>query len=70
MHALVNAGADILELGIPFSDPMAEGPVIQHAMESALAHSVHCQDVLKMVKEFREERSRHACCYYGLFKSY
>lgn len=55
MHALVGAGADILELGIPFSDPMAEGPVIQHAMERALAHSVHCQDVLEMVREFRQQ---------------
>ncbi len=54
MHELVKAGADIVELGIPFSDPMAEGPVIQHAMERALLHSVHCHDVLMMVKEFRE----------------
>lgn len=53
MHALVNAGADILELGIPFSDPMAEGPVIQHAMERALEHKVQCRDVLQMVAEFR-----------------
>lgn len=54
MHALVKGGADILELGIPFSDPMAEGPVIQHAMERALAHSIHTQDVLQMVKKFRQ----------------
>lgn len=54
MHALVDAGADILELGIPFSDPMAEGPVIQAAMERALAHGVHCDDVLDMVQRFRE----------------
>lgn len=54
MHELVKAGANILELGIPFSDPMAEGPVIQHAMERALAHSIHCHDVLNMVKEFRQ----------------
>lgn len=53
MHALVNAGADILELGIPFSDPMAEGPVIQAAMERALAHGMTCHDVLAMVREFR-----------------
>ncbi|MCL9684648.1 tryptophan synthase subunit alpha [Legionella maioricensis] len=55
MHELVKAGADIVELGIPFSDPMAEGPVIQHAMERALAYSVHSQDVLRMVKEFRQK---------------
>ena len=40
MHALVDAGADIIELGVPFSDPMADGPVIQHASERALAHGV------------------------------
>lgn len=55
MHQLVKAGADILELGIPFSDPMAEGPVIQRAMERALSHSIHCDDVLNMVREFRKE---------------
>lgn len=55
MHGLVEAGADILELGIPFSDPMAEGPVIQHAMERALAHCVSSADVLQMVKEFRQK---------------
>jgi len=55
MHALVEAGADILELGIPFSDPMAEGPVIQEAMERALAHGIHCDNVLSMVKEFRQK---------------
>jgi tryptophan synthase alpha chain len=54
MHGLVAAGADILEIGIPFSDPMAEGPVIQAAMERALTHHVNCDDVLAMVKDFRE----------------
>jgi tryptophan synthase alpha chain len=53
MHELVSAGADILELGIPFSDPMAEGLVIQRAMERALTHDVHCHTVLNMVKDFR-----------------
>lgn len=53
MHALVHAGADVIELGIPFSDPMAEGPVIQAAMERALAHGVNCDDVLSMVQQFR-----------------
>lgn len=54
LHALVSAGANILELGIPFSDPMAEGPVIQRAMERALTHSVSTADVLSMVKTFRQ----------------
>jgi len=53
MHAMVKAGADILELGVPFSDPMAEGPVIQRAMERALEHHVSLRDVLAMVVEFR-----------------
>jgi tryptophan synthase alpha chain len=53
MHAMVEAGADILELGVPFSDPMAEGPVIQRAMERALAQHISITDVIQMVKEFR-----------------
>lgn len=55
MHDLVAAGADIIELGIPFSDPMADGPVIQLAMERALAHHVSLQQVLDMVQRFRED---------------
>ena len=53
MHALVQAGADILELGVPFSDPMADGPVIQAACERALKHHVALRDVLDMVRSFR-----------------
>ncbi len=53
MHALVEGGADILELGVPFSDPMADGPVIQHSSERALKHKVSLVDVFNMVKEFR-----------------
>ncbi|WP_295990121.1 tryptophan synthase subunit alpha [Rugamonas sp.] len=53
MHALVAGGADILELGVPFSDPMAEGPVIQRACERALAHGVGIRDVFAYVAEFR-----------------
>jgi tryptophan synthase alpha chain len=54
MRALVEAGADILELGVPFSDPMADGPVIQRASERALKHGVGLADVLKLVTEFRK----------------
>ncbi|KGD63235.1 tryptophan synthase subunit alpha [Alcanivorax nanhaiticus] len=54
MHAMVEAGADIIELGVPFSDPMADGPVIQLACERALAHGTSTRDVLAMVKQFRE----------------
>ena len=55
MHALVEAGADILELGIPFSDPMSDGPVIQKACERALKYEVSLIHVLDMVKKFREK---------------
>lgn len=54
MHTLVEAGADMLELGVPFSDPMADGPVIQRASERALEHHVSMSDVLGMVRTFRE----------------
>jgi len=57
MHALVEAGADILELGIPFSDPMSDGPVIQKACERALKNGVSLTHVLDMVKQFREKDS-------------
>lgn len=53
MHALVSAGADVLELGVPFSDPMADGPVIQQAAERALKHHVSLHQVLDMVRAFR-----------------
>lgn len=55
MHALVDAGADLLELGVPFSDPMADGPVIQRASERALEHHTSLHDVLDMVRHFREK---------------
>lgn len=55
MHALVAGGADILELGVPFSDPMAEGPVIQRACERALKFGVGLRDVLGYVRTFRKE---------------
>ncbi len=53
LHALVTAGADVIELGVPFSDPMADGPVIQRASERALAQGVGLSDVLDMVATFR-----------------
>lgn len=55
MHALVEGGADILELGVPFSDPMAEGPVIQRACERALTFNVGLKDVLGYVAAFRRD---------------
>lgn len=53
LHALVEAGCDILEIGVPFSDPMADGPAIQRSSEAALKHGVGLVDVLGMVREFR-----------------
>lgn len=53
MHAMVEAGVDIIELGVPFSDPMAEGPVIQLAHERALMHNTSLNDVLMCVQQFR-----------------
>lgn len=54
MHELVKAGADIIELGVPFSDPMADGPTIQRSSERALKHHVGLKDVLAMVMAFRQ----------------
>ena len=54
MHGLVKAGADIIELGIPFSDPMADGPIIQKAAEHAIAQGVGLSSVLSMVNDFRQ----------------
>ena len=53
MHAMVEAGSDVIELGVPFSDPMADGPVIQKAGERALACGVGLAQVLAMVRSFR-----------------
>jgi tryptophan synthase alpha chain len=53
MNALVQGGADVIELGVPFSDPMADGPVIQRSSERALKHGVSLKDVLRYVAEFR-----------------
>jgi tryptophan synthase alpha chain len=55
MRALVQAGADVLELGVPFSDPSADGPVIQAASEQAIAHGVSLRRVLELVRRFRDE---------------
>jgi len=54
MHALVAGGADVIELGVPFSDPMADGPVIQRSSERALLHGVSLRDVINWVAEFRK----------------
>ena len=58
MHALVDGGADIIELGVPFSDPMADGPVIQRASERALQKGVSLRHVLQFVREFRTKNQK------------
>lgn len=57
MHALVEGGADVIELGVPFSDPMADGPVIQRSSERALKHGISLRDVLRFVAEFRRNNN-------------
>jgi tryptophan synthase alpha chain len=57
LHGLVEAGADVIELGVPFSDPMADGPTIQRASERALKHKVSLNIVLGMVAEFRKQNN-------------
>lgn len=54
MHRMVAAGANVIELGVPFSDPMADGPTIQQAHERALAHHTSLKDILAMVTTFRQ----------------
>ncbi len=54
LHALVEQGVDVIELGVPFSDPMAEGPIIQKGHERALAHGISLKSTLEVVSQFRE----------------
>jgi tryptophan synthase alpha chain len=65
MHRMVEAGADIIELGIPFSDPMADGPTIQLACERALVHQVSLRDVMEMTREFRQTDNITPVVYMG-----
>ncbi len=58
MHAMVEGGADVIELGVPFSDPSADGPVIQKAGDKALANGVGLAKVMDMVRSFREQDSK------------
>lgn len=58
MHELVRAGADVIELGVPFSDPMADGPTIQRSSERALKQGVGLKDVLQIVAQFRQSDDR------------
>src|ERR1043165_7779853 len=57
MHALVAGGADVIELGVPCSDPMADGPVIQRSSERAIKRCISLKDVITCVAEFRKVNS-------------
>jgi tryptophan synthase alpha chain len=65
MHALAKAGCDVIELGVPFSDPMADGPVIQRSSERALKHGVSIKDVLGWIAEFRKTDSATPVVIFG-----
>src|SRR5215213_3431261 len=65
MHALVAGGADIIELGVPFSDPMADGPVIQRSSERALKAGVSLRDVIGYVAEFRKTNATTPVVLFG-----
>jgi tryptophan synthase alpha chain len=65
MHALAEAGADVIELGVPFSDPMADGPVIQRSSERALKNGVTLRHTLAAVTEFRKTDRRTAVVLFG-----
>ena len=69
MHALVRHGADLLELGVPFADPVADGPVIRRAHARALAHKVAPADVLEMVARFRQADSHTPVILMGYLNS-
>src|ERR1044072_8519600 len=65
MHALVAGGADVIELGVPFSAPMADGPVIQRSSERALKHGVSLKDVIGYVAEFRKTNTETPVVFMG-----
>jgi tryptophan synthase alpha chain len=66
MHGLVEGGADVIELGVPFSDPMADGPVIQRSSERALAKGVTLTQVLEWVAEFRKKIAKRQSCSWAM----
>src|ERR1035441_5116311 len=67
--AAIDAGADVIELGVPFSDPLADGPVIQRAMERAVARGVSLRDVVKLAAEIRAARPSAGIVIFSYFNS-
>lgn len=65
MNSLVESGADVIELGVPFSDPMADGPVIARSHERAVADNISLRDVLDLVKRFRQTNDQTAIVLMG-----
>src|SRR5271165_3794266 len=65
--AAIDAGADVIELGVPFSDPLADGPVIQRASERALQHGTTLSDVLAIAAELRRERPEAGLVIFSYF---
>ena len=63
----IDAGADVIELGVPFSDPLADGPVIQRAMDRAMAQKTRLKDVLGLAREIREARARSGLIIFSYF---
>lgn len=70
MHSLVKGGADIIELGVPFSDPLADGPTIQKSSSIALRQGVTLTSVIEMVRQFRETNSHTPVVLFGAFNPY
>lgn len=70
LHALADAGADVIELGVPFSDPMADGAAIQRASEAALANGMTLADILRQVGEFRRENKKTPLVLMGYANSF
>ena len=70
MQALAAAGADVIELGVPFSDPMADGPAIQRANEKALANGMTLRRILDQVRQFREENRQTPVVLMGYANSF
>ncbi len=65
--AAIDAGADVIELGVPFSDPLADGPIIQRASERALARGTRLKDVIQLAREIREERPEAGLVIFSYF---
>ena len=70
LHALVSGGADVLEVGVPFSDPEAEGPAVQKSSERALAVGTRLSDVLDIVKQFRKDDANTPVLLMGYLNSF